>query len=419
MSTADFTSTPQRTDAEAFKFNPYLPEFNRDPYPIYHRLRSEVPRHRTQSFQGEEWLLTRYADVKAVLNDPRFLADDLPRRLTQKSRFLKQDDALGVLNQTISPWLFFLNPPDHTRLRSIVSKSFAVGELEQLRPQIQQIVTDLLDQRQHPQQLDIIAELAAPLPATVSALMLGVPQSDRPQLIQWSYQLFRVFDQPMSLEDYQALNQSALEFRAYLIDLIAQRQQQPEADLISLLAMAVREQRLNADEVVGFCAMLFSVGQETTENFIGNSVLALLRHPEQLSQLQQNLDQVPYALEELLRFDSPVQIVARTIPEDIEFDGQLFKKGGRVHLCLGAANRDPAVFSEPDRLVLCRRDAPPIPFGAGLHYCLGAHLARLQGQVALGTLLQRFNAFQLSSESLTWRKNLVLRGLVSLPVSIR
>jgi pimeloyl-[acyl-carrier protein] synthase len=415
-SKANSTPFSSKPEATVFKFNPFLPEFRINPYPIYHRLRAEVPLYQTQSFQGEEWLLTRYADVKAVLNDPRFYADDLPRRLTKKSLFLKQSDAFAALNQAISPWLFFLDPPDHTRLRSLVSKSFSTGELERLRAPIQHIVDGLLDQRQNADTLDIIAELASPLPAMVSALMLGVPQSDRPQLIQWSYQLFRVFDQPMSLEDYESLNQTSIEFRDYLSTLIVERQRQPQDDLMSLLAIAVQDQKLSSDEAIGFCAMLFSVGQETTENFIGNSILALLRHPEQLGQLQQNPDLLPSAMEELLRYDSPVQIVARTVKEDTTFKGKTLKAGGRVHLCLGAANRDPAAFPNPDQLDLTRRDSSPIPFGAGIHYCLGSVLARMEGQIAIRTLLQRYAQIRLTEESLHWRKNLVLRGLVSLPV---
>ncbi|WP_404788821.1 cytochrome P450 [Altericista sp. CCNU0014] len=409
--------TPRQSEARVFRFNPFLPEFHIDPYPIYRRLRTEVPLYQTQSFQGEEWLLTRYADVKAVLNDPRFHADDLPRRLEKKSLFLKQPDAFAALNQTISPWLFFLDPPDHTRLRSLVGRAFSVGELERLRPQIQCIVDELLKQRRDDQTLDIMAELAAPLPATVSALMLGVPNSDRPQLIHWSYQLFRVFDQPLSLEDYKSLDRTAVEFQAYLCTLLEERRRQPQDDLMSLLAAAVGESKLSFDEAIGFCAMLFSVGQETTENSIGNSVLALLRHPDQLDRLQQNPDLSSSAIEELLRYDSPVQIVARTVKEDVDFRGKTLKAGGRVHLCLGAANRDPDAFPNPDLLDLSRRGTSPIPFGAGIHYCLGSVLARMEGQIAINTLLQQYAQIHLADESLQWRKNLVLRGLVALRIA--
>ena len=417
MSNPQPTRTQAQPTTTPFKFNPFLPEFHADPYPIYARLRREDPIYQTQSFQGKEWLLTRYADVKAVLNDPRFSADDLPRRLTQKSRYLNQPQAFETLTQTIGHWLFFLDPPDHGRLRSLMSKAFSTGEVEQLRPHIQNCVTQLLDRVANQQSMDVMADLACPLPAMVSAHLLGVTTTDRAQLTQWAKELFRVFDQPLSLEDYHHLNQVARDFKTFFEQLIAARAQDPGPDLLSRLIMA-RDQgdRLNQTELLAVCAMIFSVGQETTENFIGNSVLALLRHPDQLHYLRQHPESLPQALEELLRYDSPVQIIARVAQADIELDGKTLQPGGRVHLCLGAANRDPDQFPQPDQLDLTRQGTTPMPFGAGIHYCLGAALARLEGQIALATLLQRFPDLQLTPEPLVWRQNLVLRGLRSLPI---
>ncbi|MDZ8261970.1 cytochrome P450 [Nostoc sp. ChiQUE01b] len=403
--------------AKPLKFNPFDPEFRANPYPIYHRFRSESPIHRINNFTGDEWLVTRYEYVKAVLNDLHFCIDDLPERLKQKSFYLKQHGEFEGLRQTISSWLFFLNPPDHTRLRGIVGKAFSPGVVEDMRPQIQKIVDELIDSVQEDGVMDIIHSLACPLPATVTAMMLGMPTQERNKLIQWAHDLFRVFDQPLSLEVYKHLNQVSLEFKEFLSTLIKEREKSPKQDLLShLIAAKNQGGKLNEEELMGFCAMLFSVGQETTENFLGNSMLALLRHPDQLQKLKHEPTIIPNAIEELLRYDSPVQLIARIATEDVEIGGKTIKAGDRVHLSLGAANRDPAEFIDPDSIQLTRKHNS-IPFGSGIHYCLGGALARLQGQVAINTLIQRLPGLQLSTDKLEWRNNIVLRGLKALPVT--
>ena len=402
--------------AKPLKFNPFDPEFRANPYPTYHRFRSESPIHRISNFTGDEWLVTRYAYVKAVLNNLHFCVDDLPDRLKEKSFYLKQQGEFEALRQTIGSWLFFLNPPDHTRLRGLVSKAFSSGALEGMRPQIQNIVDELITSIQEDEVMDIISDFACPLPASVTAIMLGMPTEERNQLIQWAHDLFRVFDQPLSLEVYKYLNQVALEFKEFLSRLIKEREKNPKQDLLSHLIAAKNQGKLNEEELMGFCAMLFSVGQETTENFIGNSMLALLRHPEQLQKLKQEPKIIVSAIEELLRYDSPVQLIARVATKNVQIGGKTIKAGDRVHLSLGAANRDPAEFVDPDRIQLTRKHNS-IPFGSGIHYCLGGTLARIQGQILINELIQRFPTLKLNTDKLEWRNNIVLRGLKALPVT--
>ena len=403
--------------AEAFQFNPFDPEFHADPYPTYHRLRDWEPIHRIKSFTGgDEWLLTRFADVKAVLNDSRFGIDDLPKRLKDKSFYLKQQGDFNTLTQTISGWLFFLDPPDHTRLRGLLSKAFSANMLESMRPQIQKIVDGLLGKVQEAGSMDVIADLACPLPAIVTASILGVPTEQHSELTQWAHDLFYVFDQPISLKDYEYLNKVALEFREYFSSLIAAREKKPKQDLLSdLIAAKNQGGFLSESELLAICAMLFSVGQETTENLIGNGVQALLHHPQQMQKLKVEPTIISSAIEELLRYDSPVQLVSRLAIEDVEIGGETIPVGGRVDLCLGAANRDPAQFPDPDRLDLTRQHYS-LPFGGGIHYCLGAVLARIQGQIAINALVQRWD-LKLNTNKLEWRKNRLLRGLKALPVT--
>lgn len=397
-------------------FNPFSPQFQENPYPIYHHLRSEDPIHRVPGFKFDQWFLTRYSDVQTVLTDPRFCVDDLPERLDEKALHLKQGD-FEPLTQTIDKWLFFVEPPDHTRLRSIVSKVFSTTRTEPMRTRIQAIVDRLIDAVPNPGQMDIMADLAAPLPAIVSAEILGIPSGEHQHLMQWAYDLFHVFDQPLSLQDYQQINEVAGEFRAYFQRLIFGLRYQPQDSLIAKLVEAKQQGKLSHDELLSFVTMLFSVGQETTENLIGNGILALLEHPQQLAELKQNPSLIGSAIEELLRYDSPVQIISRMAIEAVELDDKIIRKGDKVNLLLGAANRDPAKFSEPDRLDLHRQESQRLPFGAGIHYCLGAELARVQGQVAINTVVQRLNHLKLQAFGLKRRKNIVLRGLKVLPVT--
>jgi pimeloyl-[acyl-carrier protein] synthase len=399
------------------EFNPFSPAFQDDPYPIYENLRSGDPVHQVKGFQFNQWFLSRYGDVHGVLNDDRFRVDDLPDRLADKALHLKQQGDFAPLIETVKHWLFFLEPPDHTRLRSLVQKAFAGMRVELLRPRVEAIVRELLD-RVDGDGMDVMMGLAAPLPALVSSEMLGIPTGDRMMLTEWAYTLFHVFDQPLSLQDYQRINQVAVQFKEYFGGLITELRRNPQDNLMSqLIGLCDREGKLSEVELLGFLGMLFSVGQETTENLIGNGVFALLNHPQELESLRQNPLLMGSALEELLRYDSPVQMISRTAIESVEIGGQVIRSGDKVNLLLGAANRDPEKFPEPDRLKWNRKESSRLPFGSGIHYCLGAELARLQGRVALGQLIQRFPRMGLDAEKTERRKNIVLRGFKVLPVT--
>lgn len=411
------SKTKKSEKVKPIQFNPFLPEFRANPYPTYHRLRTEDPVH--WSFL-KAWILTRHRDIKKILSDDRFVADDLPKRLKQKELYLQGEKDFYLLRQTISKWLFFIEQPDHKRMRDILSKTFSLATVEQMRPQIERIVAELIVRIRQSGTMDIITDLAAPLPALVTAKMLGIPRSDRPLITQWAYDLFRVFDQPLSLEDYIHINQVAEESREYFHKLIIQRRKNLQTDLLSDLIIASGQKgKIDLDEVLGLCLMLFSVGQETTENLIGNGMLALLEHPPQMEKLKQEPTLIKNAVEELLRYDSPVQIIARDTTADVEIDNKLIRAGESIVLCLGSANRDPEQFSEPDRLDITRSNKENLPFGGGIHYCLGAALARLQGQIAIKTMVQQLPKMNLATDVLQRRKNVVLRGLKSLPVTFR
>ncbi|MBE9029053.1 cytochrome P450 [filamentous cyanobacterium LEGE 11480] len=403
------------TTTETVKFNPFSPEFHSDPYPIYARLQAEDPIH--WSFL-QAWIITRYADAAQILKDSRFQVDDLPERLQQKNRFLKQGD-LNPLSQTIAKWLFFLDTPDHNRLRSLVAKVFSPGSIEAMRPTIQVLVNDLIDQVIDRGEMDVMSDFAAPLPAMTITSILGVPKEDFHKLVRWSHELFFVFDQPMSIEGYQRQNAMAIEAREYLSDLIVKQEEQPTDGLISQL-IAARDQgkKLSHDEILGFCIMLFIVGQETTKSLIGNGILALLQHPESINFVRDNPNQIKPVVEELLRYDSPVQVLARLAAEDVEIGDKTIRSGDKVIVCLGAANRDPAQFAHPDQLDWDRQHTN-LPFGGGMHYCLGAALARMQGQLAIQTLVRRLHRFSFNANQLDWRESITLRGLSRLPIEFQ
>lgn len=393
-----------------FRFNPFLPEFHANPYRIYTRLRSEDPVH--MSVLGV-WIISRYADVVQALRDPRFSSAQ-----SHISRYSKQQGTLSPVAALSGQCLFFRDPPDHTRLRKLVSKAFNARAIEKMRPRIEEFVNELIDRVEGAGKMDIITDFSRPLPVRTISELLGIPETDRSQLKQWSHWLAHIFDPMKSSHIGQQVNQAVVEFRDYLINLIAKRRQQPQPDLISALIQARDEQdKLTENELLVTCMLLFASGEETTVNLIGNGMLSLLRHQDQLEMLKQNPCLIQTAVEEILRYDSPLQICGRTTLDRIEIGNKTIAKGLPVFLLLGAANRDPEQFSDPDRLDLTRQENRHLAFGDGIHYCLGSGLARLQAQIAINTLVQRLPALQLQTDQLAWQKNIFIRGLKSLPVS--
>ena len=388
----------------------FHPEAIVDPYPAYRRLQAEAPVHR----DGGSWLVTRYADVRAALHDPRLRAG----RIHPDEAWLAET-GLGPLFRAHARMMLFSDPPDHTRLRSLVNKAFTPRVVEGLRPQIQQIVDDLLDSVQGNGRMDVIADLAYPLPVTVIAELLGVPLERREQFKHWSDHIAAFIGGTTAPEQEMLRDalQSVLEMTDYFLALAAERRRQPQADLLSALALAeVEGDRLSGEELVANCILLLVAGHETTTNLIGNGMLALLRHPDESARLKADPALMPVAVEELLRYDSPVQGTSRQAAADLEIGGQAIGAGQHVSLMIGAANRDPAQFPTPDQLDIGRRENRHLSFSHGPHFCVGAPLARLEGQIAIGTLLHRLPAMRLAAETLTWRDNFTLRGLEALPV---
>jgi pimeloyl-[acyl-carrier protein] synthase len=392
-------------------FNPRLPEFHANPYPFYHALREKDPVHQTpMGF----WVLTRYDDVVASLRDPRFGRDGFAPLLEAA---YGPEGAEGRLPRS----MLLRDPPDHTRLRTLVSKAFTPRVIEGMRAHIQSIVDRLLDRVQGARAMDLIADLAYPLPVTVICEMLGVPLDDHQAIRGWSSDIARSADSIGLLGDPEVAKRGAAASRAlgeYFRRLLPERRQHPQADLLSLL-IAAEEQgdQLSEGELLAMCVLLFIAGHETTVNLIGNGLLALLRHPDELRKLRDDPALIPLAVEELLRYDSPVQRVGRITNTDVEIQGRQIPKGSLVVAAIGAANRDPSHFADPDRLDIARADNRHVAFGFGIHFCIGAPLARVEGQIALGTLLRRMPSLALETATLEWRESSNLRGLKALPVS--
>jgi len=393
--------------AEVLTYNPFLPEVREDPYPQYRALREADPVHRSPFL--DMWILTRYEDVAQALRDHRFSAD----RTTWEG--LKTLEGFQPTRSLLS-----LDPPDHTRLRTLVTKAFTPRVVEQLRPQAQAIVDEALDRAAEGGGIELIEELAYPLPVAVIAKMLGVPPGDWPRFRDWSRVLVSSLD-PVALPgaDQMAAVQTAQNaLFDYFSGVVAARRREPRDDLISgLIAVEERGDVLNERELLVMLNLLLVAGHETTVNLIGNGVLALLRHPDQLALLRQRPELIESAVEELLRFDSPVQLTARLVAETCELAGQEISRGQLVLTLIGAANRDPRQFPDPDRLHLARSPNQHFSFGRGIHFCLGAPLARLEGRIAIGSLVSRFPDLRMAGEPVR-RETITLRGLTRLPLAV-
>jgi cytochrome P450 len=398
------------TETTTVHFNPMDPAFIADPYPTYHKLRADDPVH--QSPLGF-WVLTRYEDVVNSLRDPRLAKEAIAAFVA--ARFGTAVPAMGLS-------MLDRDPPDHTRLRSLASKAFTPRVVETLRPRIQKIVDGLLDEAERAGSMDLIEQFAYPIPVVVICEMLGVPVEDHEQFRAWGQDIARGLDAILLPPDSDVGPRSIAARKAiaqYFRELIARRRTTPGPDLMSaLIAAEEAGDKLSEDELLATCILLLIAGHETTVNLIGNGTLALLRHPEQLRLLRENPGLIGSAVEELLRFDGPVQRTARIPSEDVTVGGRTIGKGEMVMPFIGAADRDPAQFPNPDRLDIGRTDNRHIAFGLGIHFCLGAPLARVEGQIAINTLVQRFPKLRLATEAPEHRPSLTLRGLKKLPVEV-
>lgn len=396
-------------------------EIKRDPVAFAAHLREQGPLLPFSNPLGREksWLVTQYEDVIALLKDPRFIKD--PQKLSPLSEGEQVQNAerAAVLDRFLAfrRDMLVTDPPDHTRLRGLVSKAFTPRMIEQLRPRIQQIADALLDGVQEQGQMDLIADFAFPLPITVISEMLGIPVADRRQFRTWSQIIVTGTAGP---EPEKAL--AALEaFVQYIKTLLANKRAHPGLDLTSGMVEAEeRGDRLSETELISTIFLLIVAGHETTVNLIGNGMLALFEHPEQMRRLCADPSLIPSAIEELLRYTAPVSMSSpRWASEDVPLHDQVIRKGEMVFVSLIGADTDPHQFPDPEVLDISRQENQHVAFGKGLHFCLGAPLARLEGQIAIGTLLQRLPHLRLAGESeqLTWTQSPILRGLTRLPVT--
>lgn len=384
-----------------------------NPYPFYQKLRSRHPVH-LDSHLGC-WVVTSYADAVAGLANR-----DLSSERAMQGTVLQEKawQELSPLFAHISQLMFYSDPPKHTRIRGLINKAFSARMIEKWRATIQTIVDTQLAAVQEQGHLDIIKNIAFPLPAQVIAEMLGIPVHDREQFKRWSDDLVDFLGNPPTLEQCTRLMHSLQAFIEYFREIVAQHRQTPKDDLVDALLSAEEQgSTLTEDELLVNCVGLFAGGHETTMNAIGNGMLALLRHPESLASLRDQPTLIVSAVEELLRYDSPVQFTARIAQETTKVGSKKVYKGQKVMLMLGAANRDPAQFREPDSLDLHRQENRHLAFGHNIHYCIGAALARLEAQIAIATLVQRLPHITLHDTPLEWQENLSFHGVKALHVT--
>jgi cytochrome P450 len=396
-------------------FNPFDPEFRKNPHPFYDRLRTEEPVHRTPlGFV----VLTRYEDVVNTLRNNDFSRDievnaNLPESPTRKFR-RENERSKSMLN---------LDPPDHTRLRRLVSKSFTPSAIEKLRPRIQQLVDDALANAKKTGHLELVEELAFPVPFQVISDLLAMPTERGEELREWSQIITATLEPTTGVEELEKGQEAIAKMRPYLEEIIQHRRRNMGDDMLSsLIAVEEQGEKLNNDELMSFVILLYIAGHETTVNLIGNSVHALLTHPEQLDVMRRE-SCTPNMVDELLRFNGPVQHTIRTPLVDISIpvNGQemLIKKGSLVLASLGAGNHDPSVFSNPHQLDFSRSNSNRhLAFAAGVHYCLGASLAKLETEVAVGTLVKTFKSIEFDTQP-EWRDRLTIRGVSKFELNVK
>lgn len=400
-------------------FNPLHPAILPNPYPAYARLRAEDPVHWGNAADAGlpgRWYLVRYSEVTAVLKDPRFGREI--DKVLPPSALPPVVPADQPLAEVAKGWMILRDPPAHTRLRALAQQAYAPRRVNALRGQIEQLAHGLIDAMiAHGPPLDLLQHFTLPLTIYMTAQMLGLPAADYHQLMPWSRALAAVIDLNQTDEVRQQSRQAFAELTDYLQRLFAERQRQPQDDLIStLLHPADGAAPLSATELLGTITHLLFVGNDPVMHEIGMAVITLLQHPDQLALLRAQPALISNAVEELLRYDSPVQMTFRYTLADVELAGKRLRTGDHVAVVLGAANRDPACSPDPDRLDITRTPAPMAHFGAGIHYCLGAPLARLEGQIGLQTLLQRLPKLALATTALQWQPTVAVRGVVELPV---
>ncbi|MFE4800224.1 cytochrome P450 [Streptomyces sp. NPDC056708] len=403
-------------DAPFALFDPWSAAFVADPYPAYAALRAAGRVHYFEP--TDQWLVPHHFDVSALLRDRR-LGRTYLHRFTHEEFGRTPPPAEHEPFHTLNgQGLLDLEAPDHTRIRRLVSKAFTPRTVEQLVPTVRRLAAGLVDSFVEAGGGDLLTAVAEPLPVAVIAEMLGIPESDRAPLRPWSAAICGMFELNPSDDTARAAVRASLDFSAYLRELIKERRKNPGTDLISALIAAHDEgERLSEQEMISTCVLLLNAGHEATVNTTVNGWWTLLRQPEQLAALRTDHGLLPTAIEELMRYDTPLQMFERWVLDDIEIDGTVIPRGSEVALLFGSANRDPARFPAPDTLDLARRENPHITFGAGIHFCLGAPLARVELAASFGELLRRAPNLRLAAEP-EWNPGYVIRGLKELRVEL-
>ncbi|WP_409295886.1 cytochrome P450 family protein [Peribacillus sp. SCS-26] len=386
----------------------FTKEFTRNPYPLYSELRETEPLYRTMFPDGQSgWMVTRYHDAVEVLKDSRFIKD-----------FAKLYGGNMGHESIFTENMLFSDPPDHKRLRGLAQKAFTPQMIAKMRGRIQEITDDLLDAAAGKEKMNLIDDFAFPLPIIVICEMLGVPAADRDKFRIWSNSLIEGSNGEHANEIYQHMN----EFVEYLRNWVARTRENLGDDMISKLIIAEEEgDKLTERELYGLVSLLIIAGHETTVNLIGNAVLALLEHPDQKEMLRENPELIQKTVEEALRYNGPVEFsTSRWAGEDFEFKGQQLKKGDLVIVALNSANHDGEKFSDPDVFDITRETSQHLAFGTGIHLCLGAPLARLEGEIAISSILNRFPDMKLdvAKEELEWRPGMIVRGVKEIPLKL-
>ena len=403
--------TPPAADRESLKFDPLDPGFIADPYPYYHRLREAAPVFKTpQGF----WLIARYDDVAMALRDRRFGKDFVGNMTRRYGENRITEPAVASLSRT----MLVLDPPDHTRLRGLVNQAFTARRVADMRPRIAALVHEQLDRVAEKGEMDVMRDLAHRLPVIVICDMLGIPEDHRAPFLAASNVNGRILEPvPMSREEMDLANRNTQMAAVYFRQLCDLRRREPQDDLTTALVRAEEAgDKLSAEELESNIGLLFGAGHETTTNLIGNGLLALHRNPEQWARLKADPSMIPNAVEELLRYDSSVQLSGRVTNAEVELSGVRIPAQESVITLLGAANRDPAQYPDPDRLDVGREHIRPLSFGGGIHHCLGAQLARLEAELVFTALIERMPDLTLpEKDTPAWRRSFTLRGLSRLP----
>jgi cytochrome P450 len=390
------------------------PEYRRDPYLVLRRLRETDPLHRhPHGF----WMATRHADVRFFERDPRFGRD--LRKLRHASAQVVFKD-LPTLLESYATGMFHLDPPDHSRVRKLFAHAFTPAAVARMQATVEATADQLISALPDEGEIELIRDVAKPFPVAVIAGILGVPEKDYATLESWSFAISEIVELTITKGQLMRADRAAFDFKRYLQDLVADRRRNPQGGIVDhLLSIEDEDRSLSEAELIHNIMLLFVAGHETTTNLIGNGMHSLLTHPEELARLRADMSLLPKAIEECLRYESPANATPRCALEDVRVRDHLIQKGDLVMCMLGAANRDPEVFEDPDSFRILRDPNPHESFGGGIHYCIGAPLARVEGRIAIERLLARYRDIEIVEGGATWAHRVNLRGLSELRLRVR